>query len=346
MGEKLFNYIIGNPPYQEEYEGTSTGKNSIYHYFMDASYSLSDKVMLITPARFLSDAGSTPKDWNQRKLEDPHMKVVWHEQNSANVFPNTDIKGGVAITYRDADKDFGPIGIFTPFPEINTVLPKVINRDDFESFSKIVITSFAYHFTKKLYDEYPELLGRLSKGHDYDLKSNAFDKLPEIFTEDKPNDGYDYIKIFGRFSGKRAYRFVRRDFVNDVINLDKYKVFVPKATGSGALGETLTAPVTGQPAAGHTESFLSIGCFDSQAEAEACLKYIKSKFARTMLGVLKVTQDIPPEKWKYVPLQDFTASSDIDWSKSVGEIDSQLYEKYGLDDEEIRFIETHVKEME
>lgn len=65
-----------------------------------------------------------------------------------------------------------------------------------------------------------------------------------------------------------------------------------------------------------------------------------------MLGVLKITQDNPPEKWKYVPLQDFTSASDIDWTQSVADIDRQLYAKYGLDDEEIQFIESHVKEMD
>ena len=74
-------------------------------------------------------------------------------------------------------------------------------------------------------------------------------------------------------------------------------------------------------------------------------KYICTKFARCLLGVLKVTQDNPPEKWKYVPMQDFTVNSDIDWSQSVAGIDRQLYAKYGLDEREIEFIETHVKEM-
>lgn len=64
-----------------------------------------------------------------------------------------------------------------------------------------------------------------------------------------------------------------------------------------------------------------------------------------MLGVLKTTQDLTPDKWKYVPLQDFTSSSDIDWSKSIHEIDQQLYKKYGLSDDEIAFIESNVKEM-
>jgi type II restriction enzyme len=49
--------------------------------------------------------------------------------------------------------------------------------------------------------------------------------------------------------------------------------------------------------------------------------------------------------WRTIPLQDFTSSSDIDWSKSISDIDQQLYRKYGLDDDEIAFIESHVKEM-
>ena len=66
---------------------------------------------------------------------------------------------------------------------------------------------------------------------------------------------------------------------------------------------------------------------------------------RALLSVLKITQNVNAEKWKYVPLQDFTSSSDIDWSVSVAEIDRQLYAKYGLTQEEIAFIESHVKEM-
>ncbi len=81
-------------------------------------------------------------------------------------------------------------------------------------------------------------------------------------------------------------------------------------------------------------------------EAHACLKYVKSKFARALLGVLKITQDNPAKVWKYVPLQDFTADSEIEWTKSIPEIDRQLYAKYGLDAEEIAYIEDQVKPME
>ena len=64
-----------------------------------------------------------------------------------------------------------------------------------------------------------------------------------------------------------------------------------------------------------------------------------------MLGTLKVTQDNNKGTWKNVPLQDFTKNSDIYWSRSISEIDQQLYDKYGLDEDEINFIETKVREM-
>lgn len=154
------------------------------------------------------------------------------------------------------------------------------------------------------------------------------------------------MKYLGLISNKRTYYWGRKDYLDVPESFYKYKVFIPKANGSGALGEILSTPLIGEPLIGVTETFLSIGSFDTFEEVNNCLKYVRSKFARVMLGILKITQDNTKEKWQYVPLQDFTPShSDIDWSKSVHEIDLQLYHKYGLNEKEIDFIETHVKEM-
>ncbi len=257
-----------------------------------------------------------------------------------------DIKGGVVITHHDNAKDYGAIGTFTAYDELNTILKKIKSKSDFSEFSTIVITRTAYRLTDKMHDEHPEALGQLSNGHAYDMSTNIFERLPQIFYDEKPQDGAEYIQILGRENNERVYKYVRRDYINTVSNLDKYKIFLPKANGVGALGEILSMPILSDPMIGATETFLSIGAFEQQSEAEAALKYIKTKFARVLLGVLKTTQDITPEKWKCVPLQDFTHSSDIDWSTSIAEIDKQLYKKYNLSNEEIDFIETKVKEME
>lgn len=121
---------------------------------------------------------------------------------------------------------------------------------------------------------------------------------------------------------------------------------LPAANGSGTLGEPLSSPLVVDPQVAVTQTFITIGAFDDEATADACLKYVKSKFARALLGVLKITQHNPAKVWKYVPLQDFTSGSDIDWTKSTPEIDQQLYANYGLDDDEIAFIEAKVKPME
>ena len=149
-----------------------------------------------------------------------------------------------------------------------------------------------------------------------------------------------------KFNKQRAFKFVRKDFIKAPQNINTYKVFIPESNGSGALGEILSTPLIGAPLVGHTQTFISIGDFKTKAEAEACLKYIKTKFSRVLLGVLKLTQHNPSPIWAKVPLQDFTDNSDIDWTQSVADIDRQLYQKYDLSPEEIAFIETHVKEMD
>lgn len=339
-----FDAIVGNPPYQIMATGNANGSDPIYHLFIDAACKLGEKVSFIHPARFLFNAGKTPKDWNEKMLNDEHYKVVQYWANSGDVFPTVDIKGGVAVTYWDKNKTFEKIGTFVAYDELRTILEKV-KAKDFAMFSELVYGRDLYRLTDKLYEENPWAENRQSKGHKYDIGSNVFDTFPELFYEEKPNDDYDYAKIFGREKNNRILKWIKKSYVKVPDNFDSYKIFIPKANGTGAIGEVLSTPIVGEPIVGSTTTFLSVGKFNTQDEAENCMKYIKTKFARAMLGTLKVTQDNPRETWLNVPLQDFTANSDIDWSKSIPEIDKQLYKKYGLSAEEIAFIESKVREM-
>lgn len=339
-----FDAIVGNPPYQIMATGNANGSDPIYHLFIDAACKLGEKVSFIHPARFLFNAGKTPKDWNEKMLNDEHYKVVQYWANSGDVFPTVDIKGGVAVTYWDKNKTFEKIGTFVAYDELRTILEKV-KAKDFAMFSELVYGRDLYRLTDKLYEENPWAENRQSKGHKYDIGSNVFDTFPELFYEEKPNDGYDYAKIFGREKNNRILKWIKKSYVKVPDNFDSYKIFIPKANGTGAIGEVLSTPIVGEPIVGSTTTFLSVGKFNTKEEAENCMKYIKTKFARAMLGTLKVTQDNPRETWLNVPLQDFTANSDIDWSNSVSEIDKQLYKKYGLSADEISFIESKVREM-
>lgn len=341
-----FDFVIGNPPYQDNTIGENdTFAPPVYDKFMDAAYTVADRVELIHPARFLFNAGSTPKPWNQKMLEDEHFKVLEYEPDCKKVFANTEIKGGIAITYRDNQKNFGEIGIFTQYPELNSILKKV-KVDGFVGFNEIVVTRTAYRLTTKMHEDHPEAIKQLSEGHAYDMSSNIFERLPQIFYDKKPNDGKEYIKILGRENNTRIYKYIRREYINDVENLYKYKVFMPGANGNGNFGEIIASPQVMEPGIGSTETFISIGSLDTKEEAERVLKYIKCKFTRAMLNILKATQANTPDKWRCVPMQDFTDKSDINWNTSIPNIDKQLYKKYGLTDEEIVFIETNVKEME
>lgn len=344
---KMFFAAIGNPPYNQEFttQGNKSFAAPVYNDFMDAANEVADKVELIHPARFLFNAGSTPKAWNEKMLNDPHFKVLKYEEDATKVFPNTDIKGGVAITYHDSEADYGPIGIFTPYEELNSILKKIISHREASYLTSICVSGYAYHFTAKMHSDNPSVKARQSKGHEYDLKSNIIDKLPEIFLDEDPCDGNKYAIIVGRSKNERVNKYIRRDYLNDVISFEKYKLLLPKASGIGAFGEVLAPPILAGPGTGNTETFFSVGLFETKEEAENLLKYLKGKFLRTLLSVTKKTQMITPGNFKYVPLQDFAISSDIDWSKSVHEIDLQLYRKYGLSVEEINFIETNVKEM-
>lgn len=342
---KKFDVVIGNPPYQEEAEGTATHGKPIYNLFMEAAYEVSEKVILITPARFLFNAGYTPKAWNSKMLSDPYLSVPYYVPNSNELFPGTDIKGGIAITYRDESKKGEPIGTFTSFPELNIIVQKVSNTTE-PSIASQMTSSRSYRFTDAMHEDHPQARSLMAKGEHYKINTKTFQQLPFLFHESEPDDGQDYVQVFGLIKNVRFSRWIRSDYVTGPASFATYKTALPAANGSGLFGETLSTPTVLEPNTAVTQTFITIGTFHNRDEAESCLKYIKTKFARTMLGVLKITQHNPAKVWKHVPLQDFTTASDIDWSKSIPEIDQQLYAKYGLDDNEISFVESNVKPMD
>lgn len=219
MSKKLFDFCIGNPPYNLETIGDNDGyAPPIYNTFLDASYEVADKVEMIHPARFLFNAGKTPKDWNQKMLNDSHFKVLKYVQNSTEVFENADIKGGVVVSYRNFEKEFEPIGIFTPDEYLRTILNKVKNHADFQSMAEIVVSRTAYRLSKKVHEDFPNAANQLSKGHLYDMSSNIFERLPQIFFDSKPDDSKLYLKILGRENNERVYKYIREEYVKKTIN--------------------------------------------------------------------------------------------------------------------------------
>ena len=343
-----FDVIIGNPPYQEE----RTGENKqfappVYNFFIDEAHKVGDIVELIHPARFLFNAGRTPKEWNTKMLNDPHFKILHHEKDSTKFFGGTSITGGVVISCYDNKRLFNPINKFTIFPELNSIMCKVVEQKNFKSLVDIIDIQSRFNLAILL-KEYPQFADSTGGGRDNRLEKNIFEKVP-IFTDEPTNS--DDIKILGIFNRERTWKYINRIYIEvSQPCLFKYKVIVSVSNGgAGNLGDNpvriIGEPLIEKPGEGYTRTFIGIGAFERKIEADNCSKYLLTRFARIMVGVCKTTQMLNRDVWAYVPLQDFTPSSDIDWSKSIAEIDEQLFDKYGLDEKERDFIRTKVKEM-
>lgn len=337
-----FDVVIGNPPYQLAGEARD---EPIYHNFIDSSQKIGNKACLITPGRFLFNAGQTPKEWNKTQLNNKHLNVFFYESISSKIFPNTDIKGGICITYFDKQKELGPIGIFTKYKILNDILKKINALSD-ESLSSIVGVQGIYRFSTYALENQPEILEVQGKGTKTKIVSRSLETLSNFFRETKPENSQVFTKILGRINNNRVYRFIDTRMLETPDSHNYYRVLITEANGTGQIGEVLSTPLIIPPKIAFTDTFIFIGIFNSELEANYCLKYVKTKFARTMLSVLKVTQHNSRNTWKYVPLQDFTVDSDIDWSQSVSDIDRQLYAKYKLSQEEIDFIEEKVRAMD
>lgn len=334
-----FNAVVSNPPYQ-----VGVNKEPLYHHFISIGMEIGDLGTLIHPGRFLFNAGKTPKAWNQKMLNDEHFKVVKYWKKSDEVFDAVDIKGGVAVTMWDKQNVIGPIGTFVLHDELRTIQEKVESLGE-ESFSKLVFSRDLYQLTELFYKENPELEGRQSKGHRFDLGTTAFSLFPEVFSDEKPA-GDGYALVVGRENDTRIGKWIKKEYLKLPDNFESYKIAFPVANGSGKFGECLSDPFVCGPYCAQNTTFLCAGNFYTLFEAQSCLKYVKTKFARCMLGIFKVTQHTTREAWRAVPLQNFTQQSDINWDLSIPELDAALYQKYNLTQDEIDFIESNVSAMQ
>jgi len=342
-GKVRFNAVIGNPPYQGE--STSTRKPPVYNEFYNLAFALSDFVTLITPARFLFEAGQTPKDWNKKMLRDCHFRVEKYYDNSKQVFEDVDIKGGVAITIHDTNETFQAIGVFSPHEIVSNLAKRIMETGEHEIqfLDGLVSSRGTYRFSDQFFNDYPDAEQLMGDGTGNMIASNVFENMPNIFlkTKEKKN----CIGLLGRINNARETRYIKKEYVIQNEYIDKYNVLVAESNGTGKFGEILSTPVICKPGEGALDTFISIGCFDSLFEAEALFKYLQTKFVRALLGLKKVTQHNPKTVWVNVPIQDFTEQAQINWLDSIDNINEQLYDLYDLTEDERNYIDSHVQQM-
>lgn len=328
--------IVGNPPYQQKIVGNDRDR-SLYNLFMDAASAISDEYVMVTPAKFLVNAGVTPKNWNRKMLNSSHYRVIKYYAKSSEVFGHAvRIAGGIVVSHYDVRTDYKPIEVFIIDRKTNQIIDTVVGSDGFKGMDIIMNVPSKFNLSA-LYSEHPELESRVNyNGKDKIVRTNYFDRFPEIFPEEKPDCGNEYVKIYGVSGQSRTHRYVKKCYLDTDMqpNYSDYKVLIPEAWNRGGLIEA-------HPGDANTQTYYSIGNRTAEANHNCC-KYLMSNFVWFMLCTLKKTYHNSIRTWKNVPLQDFTDDSDIDWSKSIPEIDRQLYAKYGLTDEEIEYIETRV----
>ncbi len=342
-----FDFVIGNPPYQES-DGGGTGDSAkpVYQFFVNESKKMTtNSFSLIVPSRWMK-GGKGLESFRQQMIKDTRIVSIYDYEDASECFQGVHIDGGVSyllwqknyagkVHYNYKPKNEVPI---YSYRYLKTDYSNTVIRD-YRQSSIIQKTSKSIKFSEIVsyrnpYGLYADLFNDIDKYQDLNIDFSC--------NENK-------IKIYGvvgkKGGAKRVVGFINRESIKkNNINIDKFKLFFSKAYMTSS-----TVPpeiIVGEQGCVCTETFLEIGTFESKIENENCLSYIKTKFFRALLFYNRHSLNISKESFSLIPIQDFTSKSDIDWTKPIAEIDQQLYKKYGLTADEINFIETHIKEMD
>ena len=327
-----FNAIVGNPPYQVMDGGAGVSAQPVYNSFVDISKLLRPHyISMVIPAKWYTD-GKGLGAFRETMLNDKQIAKLVDFTDSRDCFETVDIAGG--ICYFLWEKGYNS---YCEFVSRHQGLTKISKRDlsAEDSFIRHVDAISIVNKVKNIANQF------------YNTKVST-QKPFGLRTYVKPLEKGDIVVKYNK--GKGPYE-------SSLITIGKSMIPQWKITIS-----CLTAEHAGQtdkegrkkilssldmlaPNEICTETYLVVDAFDTKIEAEHLYSYLRTRFVRFLILQLASTQHLSKDKFAYVPLQDFAESSDIDWSKSIPEIDQQLYAKYGLSDEEIAFIEKMIKPM-
>lgn len=351
--EMKFDVVIGNPPYQEN--DNDYGKGSampLYHIFIESAIALKPEIVsMITPSVWFN-GGNGLTEFRERMLDSKHMKLIYNFETPKEVFPNVSLRGGVNYFIWDSDFDNSKediivinqknkvadkqkrkytipgIDMFIPNNQGMTIVEKLLKNNDISSSVNSPLNLSHYVSIRNPFGFVTNFKNHI----DFHSTSKNM-KTPIKIYASRGTEGYVEDELITR----------NRELIN------KVKLVTPFANniGTDLNDDNLNCMIIGEKSI-VTETYLVIGVelINSLNEAKNMKKYLTTKFVRALISLAKANQNGTRKTYRFVPLQDFTEDSDIDWSKSVSEIEQQLYKKYNLNEDEIGFIEINIKEME
>ena len=321
-----FDVIIGNPPYQlNDGGGRDSAAIPLYDKFVQKAKQLAPHfLIMIIPARWYT-GGRGLDDFRDNMISDTRLKVIHHYPETDDCFPGLNIRGGVCYFLWDS-LYHGDCTI------INHIKGKMIEmkRPLKEANIPLLIRyNQSISIMKKVLKFKEVSLGKyVSTSKPFGMRSN-FSDFTSIQTE------MHSVKLY-RF-GENGY-VAKKIIVKNEKLIDRYKVLVSKASPGGDEypHSIVSQPIVSEPNSVCTETYLVIKDVDSRIEAENLVSYIKTRFFRFMMSLVKNTQNISKASYTFVPLQDFSHP----WT------DEMLYRKYNLSSDEIAFIESMIRPME
>ncbi|MDN5349615.1 MAG: hypothetical protein PWQ54_1011 [Bacteroidales bacterium] len=344
-----FNAVVGNPPYQEN-DGSGASDdaaNPIYQHFVRITKEISPNYFsLIMPSKWMVGGKIVLKQFRLEMIEDKRITKFFDYEDSGEIFNGQHIDGGICYFLWNSDNQDALNYYYKPANEKQFVKSRSLSDGN----SDIVIRDYRrLSILDKVGRDSDSFKNIVSLTRPFGVRKDLFntpERYPNSNLKDEPFKGS--VKIFGvkgiKGGAKRKIGFISRSMITKNTDLiDKYKLFFTTSYSTNAINPP--SAIDGEPNTVCTETFLVFGPFESKLEQVSCKKYINSNFFKSLLFFGRGTMQVSQSVFRFIPIQDFSSNSDIDWTKPIPEIDQQLYKKYDLTEDEIDFIEKMIKPM-